>query len=101
MREGKLQHRPFGFIFPTRHKQRLVTVWIQASRQIDDVDRRATDVQPANDAKDLDSVLLEQIEHFFVSYNQVQGREYKPIKHGGIAMWRVEEIRALIAQLRR
>ena len=25
----------------------------------------------------------------------------KPIKHGGIAMWRVEEIRALIAQLRR
>ena len=29
------------------------------------------------------------------------GRFPKPIKHGGIAMWRVEEIRALIAQLRR
>ena len=29
------------------------------------------------------------------------GRFPKPIKHGGIAMWRVEEIQALIAQLRR
>ena len=29
------------------------------------------------------------------------GRYPKPIKHGGIAMWRVEEIQALIAQLRR
>lgn len=29
------------------------------------------------------------------------GRFPKPIKHGGIAMWRVEEIQAWIAQLRR
>lgn len=29
------------------------------------------------------------------------GRFPKPIKHGGIAMWRVEDIRALVAQLGR
>ena len=35
-------------------------------------------------------------------YAGVKSARYpKPIKHGGIAMWRVEEIQALIAQLRR
>jgi hypothetical protein len=29
------------------------------------------------------------------------GRFPKPVKHGGISMWRVEDIRALVAQLQR
>ncbi|WP_156304412.1 hypothetical protein [Nitrosospira briensis] len=29
------------------------------------------------------SAWITEIEHFFISYNRVQGREYKPIKRGG------------------
>lgn len=32
---------------------------------------------------DLPDAWLTEIEHFFISYNEVQGREYKPIKRGG------------------
>ncbi|MGH8684867.1 MAG: hypothetical protein ACREUM_05885 [Nitrosospira sp.] len=32
---------------------------------------------------DLPDAWVTEIEHFFVSYNQAQGRAYKPIKHGG------------------
>lgn len=48
----------------------------------------AVPVTPVNPAlfehmDDLPDAWVTEIEHFFVSYNQVQGREYKPIKHGG------------------
>ena len=44
-----------------------------------------TPVNPAlfGHIDDLPHARVTEIEHFFVSYNQVQGREYKPIKHGG------------------
>ena len=32
---------------------------------------------------DLPEAWVKEIEHFFVSYNQAEGREYKPIKHSG------------------
>ncbi|MDQ3187246.1 MAG: inorganic diphosphatase [Pseudomonadota bacterium] len=48
----------------------------------------AVPVTPANPAvfahiDNLPEAWLTEIEHFFVSYNQAQGREYKPIKRGG------------------
>lgn len=48
----------------------------------------AVPVTPANPPifahiDDLPDAWVTEIEHFFVSYNQAQGREYKPIKHGG------------------
>jgi inorganic pyrophosphatase len=48
----------------------------------------AVPVTPVNPAlfthiDDLPEVWVTEIEHFFVSYNQAQGREYKPIKNGG------------------
>lgn len=48
----------------------------------------AVPVTPANPAlfahiDDLPDGWLTEIEHFFLSYNQIQGREYKPIKRGG------------------
>ena len=44
-----------------------------------------TPVNPASFARidDLPGTLLTEIVHFFVSYNQAQGRKYKLIKHGG------------------
>jgi inorganic pyrophosphatase len=32
---------------------------------------------------DLPDAWVTEIEHFFISYNRIQGREYKPIKRGG------------------
>ena len=32
---------------------------------------------------DLPDAWVTEIEHFFISYNKAEGREYKPIKHGG------------------
>jgi inorganic pyrophosphatase len=48
----------------------------------------AVPVTPANPPlfehiDDLPSGWITEIEHFFISYNCVQGREYKPIKRGG------------------
>jgi inorganic pyrophosphatase len=48
----------------------------------------AVPVTPANPPlfehiDDLPSGWITEIEHFFISYNRVQGREYKPIKRGG------------------
>ncbi len=48
----------------------------------------AVPVTPANPAlfahiDDLPDAWLREIEHFFVSYNQAQGRQYKPIRRGG------------------
>lgn len=48
----------------------------------------AVPVTPANPAlfthiNSLPESWITEIEHFFVSYNQAQGREYKPTKHGG------------------
>jgi inorganic pyrophosphatase len=34
---------------------------------------------------DLDPVLLHEIEHFFVSYNQVKGKKFKPLRRLGPA----------------
>jgi inorganic pyrophosphatase len=34
---------------------------------------------------DLDANLLEQIEHFFVSYNQMEGKEFRPLGRGAAA----------------
>ncbi len=33
--------------------------------------------------RELNSTFLEQIEHFFVSYNQVEGKQFKPLKRSG------------------
>jgi inorganic pyrophosphatase len=33
--------------------------------------------------KDLPAAVLEQIEHFFISYNEQEGKEFKVLKHGG------------------
>jgi inorganic pyrophosphatase len=35
------------------------------------------------DLKDLNKALLEQIEHFFISYNAIKGKEFKPIGRFG------------------
>jgi inorganic pyrophosphatase len=48
----------------------------------------AVPVTPANPASfsaldDLPDTWLTEIEHFFVSYNRIQGREYNPIGRGG------------------
>lgn len=48
----------------------------------------AVPVTPANPAlfahiDNLPEAWVTEIEHFFVSYNQMLGREYKPIGHGG------------------
>ena len=48
----------------------------------------AVPVTPVNPAlfahiDDLPDAWLKEIEHFFVSYNKAEGREYKPIKHSG------------------
>ena len=32
---------------------------------------------------DLDPVLLDEIEHFFVSYNEVKGKKFKPLRRLG------------------
>ena len=44
-----------------------------------------TDVNPALFAhiEDLPDSWVTEIEHFFISYNKAEGREYKPIKNGG------------------
>ena len=34
---------------------------------------------------DLDPVLLDEIEHFFVSYNEVKGKKFKPVRRLGSA----------------
>jgi inorganic pyrophosphatase len=34
---------------------------------------------------DLDSALLDEIEHFFVSYNEVKGKKFKPLRRLGPA----------------
>jgi inorganic pyrophosphatase len=34
---------------------------------------------------DLDPVLLDEIEHFFVSYNEVKGKKFKPLRRLGPA----------------
>jgi inorganic pyrophosphatase len=43
--------------------------------------------------EDLDPALLEEVEHFFVSYNQAKGKEFRPAGRGGAARARrlVEE----------
>jgi inorganic pyrophosphatase len=43
--------------------------------------------------KDLDSRLLQRIEHFFVNYNRERGRTFKPLARRG-----VKEAAALVAQ---
>src|SRR5690242_19420787 len=48
----------------------------------------AVPVTPANpalfsDIGDLPDPWLTEIEHFFISYNRIQGREYNPINRGG------------------
>jgi len=48
----------------------------------------AVPVTPANpalfsDIGDLPDAWLTEIEHFFISYNRIQGREYTPINRGG------------------
>ena len=48
----------------------------------------AVPVTPANPAlfcslDDLPDSWVTEIEHFFVSYNRIQGREYKPLRRGG------------------
>jgi inorganic pyrophosphatase len=48
----------------------------------------AVPITPANPAlfahiDDLPDAWLKEIEHFFVSYNQTEGRQYKPLKRGG------------------
>jgi inorganic pyrophosphatase len=48
----------------------------------------AVPVTPANEAlyahiDDLPVAWLDEIEHFFVSYNAAQGREYTPLGRGG------------------
>ncbi len=48
----------------------------------------AVPVTPANPAlfsslEELPAAWLTEIEHFFVSYNRIQGREYKPLSRGG------------------
>jgi len=48
----------------------------------------AVPVTPVNPAlfvhiDDLPDAWLKEIEHFFVSYNQAEGRQYKPIRHSG------------------
>jgi inorganic pyrophosphatase len=35
------------------------------------------------DLKDLDDDLLEKLEHFFISYNEAQGRKFKPLRRSG------------------
>ena len=48
----------------------------------------AVPVTPANptlfsDIGELPDAWLTEIEHFFISYNRIQGREYNPINRGG------------------
>ncbi|SEK82160.1 inorganic diphosphatase [Nitrosovibrio tenuis] len=48
----------------------------------------AVPVTPANPAlfssiDELPDAWLTEIEHFFISYNRIQGREYKPLNRGG------------------
>jgi len=48
----------------------------------------AVPITPVNPAlfahiDDLPDAWLKEIEHFFVSYNQAKGRQYKPLKRGG------------------
>ncbi len=32
---------------------------------------------------ELDSVTIDEIEHFFISYNEMRNRKFKPIRRGG------------------
>jgi inorganic pyrophosphatase len=34
---------------------------------------------------DLNSKFLEQIEHFFISYNEIEGKKFKPVRRSGPA----------------
>ena len=61
----------------------------------------AVPVTPVNPAlfahiDDLPDGWLREIEHFFVSYNQAEGRQYKPIRHSG-----PEEAEAALTAARR
>ena len=46
----------------------------------------ATDARNHKDVRSLDDVsdnLVDEIEHFFVSYNAAKGKEFKPLRRGG------------------
>jgi inorganic pyrophosphatase len=56
----------------TAKNDRLIAVFVESHehRLVKDID-------------DLGDVLIEEIEHFFISYNQIKGKEFRPVgRHG-------------------